>query len=55
MLLLATNGIVLAAEKKQKSILYDESTVSKVILFVLIGKGIMFKTGLFSKEAFGEA
>lgn len=26
----ASNGIVLAAEKKQKSILYDESTVSKI-------------------------
>ena len=27
---LASNGVVLAAEKKQKSLLYDESTVSKV-------------------------
>jgi 20S proteasome subunit alpha 2 len=26
----ATNGIVLAAEKKLKSILYDESTISKI-------------------------
>jgi len=26
----ATNGVVLAAEKKQKSILYDETTVTKV-------------------------
>ena len=26
----ASNGVVLAAEKKQKSLLYDESTVSKV-------------------------
>ena len=26
----ATNGVVLAAEKKQKSILYDDSTIHKV-------------------------
>ena len=26
----ATNGVVLAAEKKLKSILYDESTISKI-------------------------
>ena len=26
----ASNGVVLAAEKKQKSILYDDSTINKV-------------------------
>lgn len=28
----ATNGVVLATEKKQKSILYDDSTIHKVEL-----------------------
>lgn len=27
---LASNGVVLAAEKKQKSVLYDDSTINKV-------------------------
>ena len=26
----ASNGVVLAAEKKQKSVLYDDSTINKV-------------------------
>lgn len=28
--ILASNGVVLAAEKKQKSILFDDSTINKV-------------------------
>ena len=31
----ASNGVVLAAEKKQKSVLYDDSTINKVRLVVL--------------------
>jgi len=27
----ATNGVVIAAEKKHKSVLYDEKTITKVI------------------------
>ena len=30
--ILASNGVVLAAEKKQKSILFDDSTINKVEL-----------------------
>ena len=28
--ILATNGVVLATEKKQKSVLYDESSIHKI-------------------------
>ena len=35
---LAVNGSVIAAEKKQKSILYDEKTVSKVRIIIKIKK-----------------
>ena len=32
MIISATNGVVLATEKKQKSVLYDESSIHKVEL-----------------------
>lgn len=32
LLILATNGVVLATEKKQKSILYDDSSIHKIEL-----------------------
>jgi len=39
---LAVNGSVIAAEKKQKSILYDEKTVSKVsiVLYRVEQRGV---------------
>ena len=33
---LVRNGAVIAAEKKQKSILYDEKTVSKVCVLIMV-------------------
>ena len=44
-ILVASNGVVLAAEKKQKSILYDESTVSKVTIILAFLK---FSSWMFS-------
>ena len=32
----ATNGVVIAAEKKHKSVLYDEKTITKVLTIVFL-------------------
>ena len=34
--LIAKNGVVLAVEKKQKSVLYDESSINKVCVCVRV-------------------
>lgn len=37
----ASNGVVLAAEKKQKSVLYDDSTINKVGFYLLQSKTLL--------------
>ena len=42
----AKNGVVLAVEKKQKSLLYDISTITKVLLLLMLEEIVSTSTRL---------